>query len=94
MKSDAEFIRDRLVITCADALDLMTVFLDEALGDDDRQRLQTHLAGCEACSVYLDQLKQTVEVVATVKGADSYAVDDQTMDELLERFRETQGGHE
>ena len=88
MPSDAEFIRNELRITCADALELMTDLLDEALGELDRQRLHDHLAGCEACSVYLDQLARTVEVVASVDGGQFYQVEDETMDRLVEKFRE------
>lgn len=87
MPSDPEPIRRQLRITCADALELLTDFLEEALSPADRARLHQHLAGCEACAAYLDQLRTTVTLVGTMKGDDAFEVNEQTMAGLLDLFR-------
>lgn len=87
MEPDVTKIRRALRITCADALELMTEFLEEALQPGDRERLEHHLDGCEACAVYLDQLRKTVTVVRAVGGRDEFVVDDATMSGLLARYR-------
>lgn len=81
--SEIDRVRDALRITCADAVERMTDFLDAALTSDDHERLSEHLAGCQACAVYLDQLRQTVTIVGTIRGNDHYRIDDETMDALL-----------
>lgn len=87
MPDDPESTRRRLRITCADALELLTDYLEEALDPADQDRLQQHLAGCEACAAYLDQLRTTVTLVGTIKGGQAYDVDEPTMAGLVDLFR-------
>ena len=89
MQTDAEFLRNELRITCADALELMTEFLDQALSPEDQDRFRAHLNGCEACAVYLDQLHLTVQVTGTITGENSYEVEQPTMERLLDLYRST-----
>ena len=86
----ADEIRQSLAISCADAIELMTDWLEELLVDGDRERLAAHLAGCQACGVYLDQLRATVTIVGSLRGHEAWQVDDTTMAALLDRFRESQ----
>ena len=44
---DKFFVDNELRITCADAVELVTDFLDEALSADDRANFETHLSLCE-----------------------------------------------
>jgi anti-sigma factor RsiW len=83
---DPDVIRDALRITCADAVELLTLFLDDVLSPDDHDRVQQHLAGCQACTVYLDQIRLTIQVCGA-SGEDDYTVDRETMDRLVELFR-------
>lgn len=87
---EADDIRRRLQITCSDSLSLMTEHLEQTLSASDKKRFRAHLAGCEACAVYLDQLELTVDVTGSIAGDDTYEVDQPTMDRLVELFRETQ----
>lgn len=86
MEPDVDAIRRQLRITCADAVELTTHFLDGALTPADRERFEQHLQGCEACAVYLDQMRMTVTIVGAT-GQDDYPVDHATMDRLVELFR-------
>src|SRR5205823_12954349 len=49
----------QLRITCADAIELMTDFLDDALSRRDLKNFQEHLTLCGRCRVYLDQIRRT-----------------------------------
>lgn len=91
MGSDAAAIRAELRITCADALGLMTEHLEGALSAADGERFRAHLEGCEACGVYLDQLRLTVRVTGTVAGDDAYGVDAATMAHLVGLYRRLRG---
>lgn len=87
MATEAEFIREQLRITCADALELMTEHLERALSVEDQDRFRAHLSGCEACAAYLDQLRLTVEITGSL-GRQEYQVDESTMDRLLGFYRD------
>ena len=89
MATDAEFIRSQLRITCADALELMTEFLDRVLSATDQERFRAHLNGCEACAVYLDQLRLSVDITTALHGQDDYQVDQSTMEQLVDIYRST-----
>lgn len=89
MQSDPEFIRNELRITCSDSLELMTEYLERALSVEDRNRFGAHLRGCEACAVYLDQLRSTVRITGTLTGEDTYRIERSTMEELVDIYRQS-----
>lgn len=64
MTDDWTFIENELRISCADAIELVTDFLDGALSRDDLANFEAHLSLCEGCRVYVDQLRRTVTIVA------------------------------
>ena len=87
MAEDPDATRRLLAISCADALELMTDHLEDALSDADAARMRAHLQGCEACRVYLDQLRATIEVVHEAGPVEEFAVDPERVDSLVELFR-------
>ena len=87
MADDLDSVRRQLAITCADALELMTDHLEDALSDADAARFRAHLAGCEACKVYLDQLRATIKIVHDTGPVEQFPVDPQRVDGLVELFR-------
>jgi anti-sigma factor RsiW len=87
MAEDLDGTRRLLAISCADALELMTDHLEGALSDADAARMRAHLAGCEACKVYLDQLRATVEIVRETRPTEEFSVDPQRVEALAELFR-------
>lgn len=87
MAEDQNETRRLLAISCADALELMTDHLEGALSDADAARMRAHLAGCEPCKVFLDQLRATVEIVRKNGPAEEFSVDPQRVEALAELFR-------
>jgi anti-sigma factor RsiW len=47
---------------CNEIVELVTAFLDGAMTADDRVRFEQHLVVCEACAVYVDQVRQTIRL--------------------------------
>jgi hypothetical protein len=47
-------------LACRDLVTLVTSYLDGALPDDWRDTVDHHLADCDGCSTYLDQIRTTV----------------------------------
>ncbi len=50
-------------IHCVDLVEIVTDYLDGALSPEDLERFDHHVEDCEACSVYIDQIKMTVTLV-------------------------------
>ena len=50
-------------LPCRELVELITDYLEERLSPVDRARFEAHLAECEACRTYLDQLRQTIRVL-------------------------------
>ena len=51
-------------MTCRQVVQLLTDYLDGALSEADRARVEEHLAGCDACTAFLAQLRTTGRIVA------------------------------
>jgi anti-sigma factor RsiW len=47
-------------LTCAELVELVTAYLEDALDPDDRERVEEHLVFCGGCSTYLEQMRQTI----------------------------------
>src|SRR5918996_5589496 len=62
MAEDRGFVDNELRITCADAIELVTDFLDDALSRDDLANFEAHLSLCEGCRAYLDQVRRTITI--------------------------------
>ena len=71
-------------LTCVELVELVTDYLEGGLSDDDRARFEAHLRDCEACTNYLDQIRQTIAVVGRVEPDD---LSDEAKSELLAAFR-------
>jgi anti-sigma factor RsiW len=70
---------------CKDLVEAVTDYLEGAMAPGERRRFDRHLAGCEGCQEYLDQLRSVIRVVGrpTVD-----AVPPGTMAGLLRAFRD------
>jgi anti-sigma factor RsiW len=80
--TDNSFVDNDLRITCADAVELVTDYLDDALSIDDLSDFETHLGLCEGCQVFVDQVRKTVTLVATTADT-SVEVMPANFDDLL-----------
>jgi anti-sigma factor RsiW len=76
--------RRRRALVCRQAVELMAAYLDGALADRDRDRLEAHLTGCPHCSEYLAQLRVTIRALGRVEPDD---VPEPALDELVALYR-------
>lgn len=70
------------MLTCQAVVELVTDYLEDALPTRDRASFETHLATCAECSVYVDQIRQTIHAVHKV-GQD---LPIPSCDDLVEAF--------
>jgi anti-sigma factor RsiW len=47
-------------MNCDEVVELVTAYLDGALDPATEQRFVAHLAECEGCDRYLDQIRRTI----------------------------------
>ena len=83
------FWRRRRALVCRDAVALMAAYLDDALPEVDRTRLEGHLADCPHCSEYLAQIRVVIDVSGEVTPD---ALDDEALDELVDLYRQWRSG--
>ena len=83
------FGRRRRALVCRDAVALMAAYLDDALPQSDRTRLEGHLADCPHCSEYLAQIRVVIDVSGEVTPD---ALDDEALDELVGLYRRWRSG--
>jgi len=72
-------------LNCNEFVELVTAFLDGALDPETQQRFETHLAGCDGCDRYLDQIQQTIRTVGELPPRD---LSPDARQALLGAFRE------
>jgi anti-sigma factor RsiW len=71
-------------MACRELVEVVTDYLEGTLPDEDRRRLEEHLAECPYCAAYIEQMRLTVEALGTI-GEESIAPG--TRRDLLEAFR-------
>ena len=64
------FSRTPREIPCAEIVELVTDYLEGALPDAERRALERHLDGCEDCSAYLEQMRETRRIAGTLGPED------------------------
>jgi len=57
-------------LTCAEAVELVTAYLEGALDADAHRHFELHLTDCEGCSNYLDQMRNTIATTGRLAKAD------------------------
>ena len=50
-------------LTCRELVELVTEYLEGALGTLDRARVDGHLGDCPDCAEYVAQIRRTIDVV-------------------------------
>jgi anti-sigma factor RsiW len=50
-------------MTCRELVEVITDYLEGALPAEDRARFDAHIADCDGCTHYLDQMRQTIRAL-------------------------------
>jgi anti-sigma factor RsiW len=77
-------LRRRHELACREVVELVTDYLEGALGDRDRARFERHLGGCDGCAAYLEQMRVTLRVAGRLEPE---AIDPAFRERLLVAFR-------
>ena len=69
---------------CQELVELVTDYLEDRLSPVDRIRFEAHIAECEYCATYLEQMRQTIRTLGRLTED---SLSDDAREELLEAFR-------
>ena len=75
--------------TCREMVELVTEYLEGTLPPDARARFEDHLADCDGCTNYLDQMRETLRLMG---GLSEESIDPLARDRLLHAFRDWKTG--
>jgi anti-sigma factor RsiW len=53
-------------LSCRQVVELITDFLEDALEPAARADFDAHVAGCDGCPIYLDQMRATVALLRSL----------------------------
>ena len=70
-------------LTCQELVETVTAYLEGMLSAAERAIFEAHLAACEGCGTYLDQMRRTIAAVGML-GEDSLSLSDR--ERLLDLF--------
>jgi anti-sigma factor (TIGR02949 family) len=70
-------------VTCHEIVELVTDYLEGALSRDDLRAFEQHLAHCDGCTNYLDQMRATVRLTGRLTAE---ALEPELRSKILEAF--------
>ena len=76
-------------IACQELVELVTAYFDGGLSRRDRRRFEAHIRGCEHCTTYVEQMRETIEATGRLPEAD---LGRHAREELLAAFRDWNEG--
>jgi anti-sigma factor RsiW len=80
--------RDEDPLVCREFVELVTEYLEGALPDSERARFEAHLAECDGCTGYLEDMRR---LVGSLHEAPDSPPDPETRETLLRAFRDLRG---
>jgi anti-sigma factor RsiW len=71
-------------MTCKELVELVTDYLEGTLSEETRRQMDQHLSGCDGCTHYLEQMRQTIHLTGQVREEN---LTPGQRDDLLRLFR-------
>jgi len=71
-------------LACKEFIELVTEYLEGTMSASERARVDLHLAGCPFCTIYLEQMRQTIATLGSLPASE---IDSAALDALMDAFR-------
>jgi anti-sigma factor RsiW len=71
-------------IVCRELVELVTPYLEDALPPDERALVDQHLASCDGCQAYIQQMRLTIRAIGHLSED---AITSKTREDVLAIFR-------
>ena len=75
-------------LNCRVLVELVTAYLEGDLSSGERKRFDAHLSACDGCTMYVEQMRRTIELTGTLRLDD---VSREAEETLLRAFRDWKG---
>jgi anti-sigma factor RsiW len=76
-------------MTCRELVELVTDYFEQALDARDRTRFEDHIAACDDCPGYLEQMRITLSLAGDLEPE---GLEPETERELLDAFKDWKAG--
>jgi anti-sigma factor RsiW len=76
-------------LSCQELTELVTDYLEGALPIAERARFDEHLAECQTCEIYLEQIRETIRLTGTLTPDE---LSSEAEEALLHAFRDWKRG--
>jgi anti-sigma factor RsiW len=71
-------------LSCQELVELVTDYLEGVLPEAERSRFEDHLATCDGCRTYVDQMRTTLRITGELSPSSLSA---EAEESLLQAFR-------
>jgi anti-sigma factor RsiW len=71
-------------LTCREVIALLTDYVEDALAAEERLRVEAHIATCDGCTTYLEQVRETIRLTGMLTEEQ---IPDEEKQRLLAAFR-------
>jgi anti-sigma factor RsiW len=72
-------------MNCRSLVELVTDYLEGALAEDERSAIEGHLASCDGCTTYLEQIRTSIRLMGRLQEEQ---IPEKAREPLLRVFRE------
>jgi anti-sigma factor RsiW len=76
-------------LTCKEVVEIVTDYLEGALSPEDRARFEEHLAVCDGCTSYVEQMRETIRLSGMVTEEQ---IPEAQRERLRQAFRDWRAG--
>jgi hypothetical protein len=76
-------------LSCQELVELVTDYVENALGPVERATFEHHVGKCTGCHDYVEQMRRTIELTGRLTPAD---VGPEAEEKLLAAFRDWKSG--
>ena len=49
-------------LTCKEVVEIVNDYLEDAMSPHDRERFDQHVSGCDGCTNYVEQMRETIRL--------------------------------
>jgi anti-sigma factor RsiW len=77
-------------VVCRELVELVTPYLEDVLPANERAAIDRHLAQCDGCDTYVEQMRQTIRAIGHIPHE---PITSRTRDEVLAIFRAWRSGN-
>jgi anti-sigma factor RsiW len=80
---------DAAALACQELVELVSDYIEGALSDADRARFEAHIAGCDNCTTYVRQMRETLALMGELT---TESISPGAQADLLAAFRDWKAG--